>query len=318
MAYNIEQLEAAIERLNGRALINSESDLLPQPIHRGKVRDTYYLSGDYTGQRNGARLIVASDRISVFDVPLPTGIEGKGVILNQMTIGWLEMPEIQTRLPNHLLYDESWAFPEPFRSDPRLEGRSMIVRNETVLPFECIVRGYITGSAWSEYRRSGTMAGKRLKRGIEESEAFSEPIFTPSTKAETGHDQNISYKELCDLIGVRKARALKKASLDIYSFAEAYAKEKRIIIADTKLEFGMLKGNLPILVDEILTPDSSRFWPLEEYTPGKSQPSFDKQYVRDYTASTGWDKTAPGPELPPEVVAQTQAKYLEAYRRLFS
>ncbi len=275
--------------------------------HRGKVRDVYDLGEHY--------LIVATDRLSAFDVVLPTPIPGKGRILTQMSLFWFDM--FKDEVPNHLVAWKVEDYPEVLHKyQDELEGRSMLVEKCRPMPVECIVRGYITGSAWKEYLKSGSVCGIPLPQGMKESERFPEPLFTPSTKAEAGlHDENISYDTMVGIVGAEKAAILKEKSLFIYTKAAEYARQRGVIIADTKFEFGELDGKT-ILIDEILTPDSSRFWPLEEYEVGRPQPSFDKQYVRDYLESIGWNKKPPGPELPPDVVEKTISRYQEALDRL--
>jgi len=281
---------------------------LPNRTHRGKVRDTYDL-GD------GRLLIVATDRISAFDVVLPTGIPDKGAILTQMSAFWFQLT--QDVVPNHFLRlaDGSDADELPFELPRELLGRSTIVRKAQRLDVECIARGYLAGSAWAEYQASGTVCGVRMPPGMVESEPFPEPLFTPTTKAEVGHDQNMSYQQLVDLVGAQVANVLRLRTLAIYKYAAQYAAERGIIIADTKLEFGLLDGE-PIVIDELLTPDSSRFWPADEYRTGRSQPSFDKQFVRDWLTQSGWNREPPAPELPPDIVQKTSERYHEAYRRL--
>ncbi len=275
--------------------------------HRGKVRDVYDLGEHY--------LIVATDRLSAFDVILPTPIPGKGRILTQMSLFWFDM--FKDEVPNHLVAWKVEDYPEVLHKyRDELEGRSMLVEKCRPMPVECIVRGYITGSAWKEYLKNGSVCGIPLPQGMKESERFPEPLFTPSTKAEAGlHDENISYDTMVGIVGAEKAAILKEKSLFIYTKAAEYARQRGVIIADTKFEFGELDGRT-ILIDEILTPDSSRFWPLEEYEVGRPQPSFDKQYVRDYLESIGWNKKPPGPELPPDVVEKTISRYQEALDRL--
>jgi len=275
-------------------------------LKRGKVRDIYDLGEDL--------LLVASDRISAFDVILPTPIPDKGAVLTRMSRFWFE--RFVRVLPNQLS-------PRPLAeavSDPRLlaelEPRTLRVRKAEPLPVEAIVRGYLSGSGWNEYRKTGTVCGLRLSPGLRESERLPEPIFTPSTKAEVGtHDENILFAQVADLIGPDLAGEMLTRSLNIYREAADYARSRGIIIADTKFEFGLLAGKL-VLIDELLTPDSSRFWPADQYAPGRGQPSFDKQYVRDWLQASGWNKQAPGPELPPEVVRNTREKYAEALHRL--
>ena len=287
---------------------------LPDLLYRGKVRDTYDL-GD------GLLLMVATDRISAFDVVLPDGIPNKGRVLNRMSAFWFE----KTRhiVPNHLicLADDS-DVGDSYRGNellsaisPQLASQAMIVRKANRIDIECIVRGYITGSAWSEYRRAGTVSGNPMPEGLVEGAVFSQPIFTPTTKAEEGHDQNMSDQEVLDMVGAEMARQLQETSLAVYSFAQEYANSQGIILADTKMEFGTLDGEL-ILIDELLTPDSSRFWDMAGYQPGQSQPNYDKQFVRDYLLEQGWNQEPPAPQLPQDVVAKTSERYLEAYYRI--
>ncbi|HWW01620.1 MAG TPA: phosphoribosylaminoimidazolesuccinocarboxamide synthase [Candidatus Acidoferrum sp.] len=275
-------------------------------LKSGKVRDIFDL---------GDRLLfVASDRISAFDVIMPNGIPRKGEVLTQISYFWFAQTE--SFQPNHLLSRAGEPLPanlKPFAGS--LAGRSMLVKKANPLAIECVVRGYLAGSGWKEYREHQTVCGIKLPPGLKESAELPEPIFTPATKAETGHDENISFERAAQIVGKDIAEHARAASLKIYNFAREYAHRRGIIIADTKFEFGQLDGRL-LLIDEVLTPDSSRFWPAAEYQPGKSQPSFDKQFVRDYLETLDWNKTPPGPALPPEVVAKTQAKYLEAYERL--
>jgi len=276
-------------------------------IKRGKVRDIYEV--------DGYLLILATDRISAFDVVLPNPIPYKGYVLNQISVFWFKF--LKDIVENHFITDDVNLFPEVFKeSYDQVVYRSMLVKKTRPLPVECIVRGYISGSAWKDYKRSGSVCGVKLPEGLRESDKLNEPIFTPSTKAETGHDENITFEKVVDLIGKELAEKVRDLSLEIYAKAEKYARERGIIIADTKFEFGLDENDNLILIDEVLTPDSSRFWPLSEYDPGKSQPSFDKQYVRDYLESLNWDKQPPAPELPEEVVKKTSEKYLEAYRLL--
>ncbi len=284
-----------------------ESSLPGQHLYgRGKVRDTYDL-GD-------SLLIVATDRISAFDVVLPNGIPGKGAVLNQLSAYWFR--RTASLLPNHLLTDEVAEFPPALhRFADQLNGRAMLVRKAKRLDVECVVRGYLAGSGWAEYRSSGTVCGQRLPAGLRQADKLPQPIFTPATKEESGHDRNITLAEFADLVGSGLAERLVEASLAIYAQAEREARAKGIIIADTKFEFGLLDGEL-ILIDELLTPDSSRFWPADSYEPGTSPPSFDKQYVRDWLEASGWNKEPPAPMLPEDVVARTAEKYREAFRRL--
>jgi phosphoribosylaminoimidazole-succinocarboxamide synthase len=283
------------------------------PAARGKVRDVYDL-GDQL-------LIVASDRLSAFDVVLPTAIPDKGRVLTQLSLFWFDL--LGDVIPNHVL--SATEFPAPFdayRDD--LAGRSMIVRKTRPLPIECVVRGYVSGSGWKDYRATGKICGIPLPAGLRESDKLPEPIFTPATKAASGHDENISFEQAAALIGKELAERVREVSLEIYRRAAAYAEPRGILLADTKFEFGLLAetsgsrgaADSLIWIDEALTPDSSRFWPAAEYKPGGPQPSFDKQFVRDYLESIQWPKTPPGPELPSAVVAATRAKYREAYRIL--
>lgn len=275
-------------------------------IRSGKVRELFDLGDSF--------LMVASDRISAFDVVMPNGIPRKGEVLTQISHFWFE--KFASLVPNHLLAKASDPLPknlQPYAD--KIARRSMIVKKATPLAVECIVRGYVVGSGWKDYQKTGAICGIKLPAGLKESSELVEPIFTPSTKAETGHDENISFAEAEKIVGADVARQARDLSLKIYTAARAYARERGIIIADTKFEFGQFNGKL-ILIDEVLTPDSSRFWPADQYSPGKSQPSFDKQFVRDYLETLDWNKTPPGPVLPAEVVARTTAKYLEAYEKL--
>lgn len=286
---------------------------LPLPLFiRGKVRDTYDL-GDYL-------LIVATDRISAFDVVLPVGIPYKGLVLNQLSIFWFD--KTRNIVPNHVEADVNR--PEVIASYYRhdvsslpdyLARRSMIVRKLERLPVECVARGYLSGSGWSEYQKSGSVCGISLPPGLRESQKLPEPIFTPTTKADTGHDLPLTMSEVENLIGKDTARQIKDKCLAVYRFAHDYALEKGIIIADTKMEFGIDKGKIT-LIDELLTPDSSRFWEASQYIVGQSQPSYDKQPVRDWLSASGWDKTPPAPPLPPDVVTATARRYRTAYERL--
>lgn len=275
-------------------------------LKQGKVRDIYDLGDDL--------LMVASDRISAFDVILPTPIPGKGRVLTQLSRFWFK--KFAGLIPNHLsprTIAQAVADPQLVRE---LEARAQRVRKAQPLPIEAIVRGYLSGSGWKEYQKSGTVCGIGLPRGLLESGQLPEPIFTPSTKAEIGtHDENITFEHAAKLMGASLAQKVREVALRIYAEAAAFARTRGIIIADTKFEFGLLNDEL-ILIDEVLTPDSSRFWPESSYQPGKGQPSFDKQYVRDWLLQSGWDQTPPGPELPAEVVHNTAAKYEEALRRL--
>ena len=287
---------------------------LPNLLHRGKVRDTYSITDDLL-------LMVATDRISAFDVVLPTGIPNKGLVLNRISSFWFNKTE--HLIPNHLvaLADAEGAAallsqnPTLAGVSPELASQAMIVKRAERLDLECIVRGYITGSAWAEYRRQGTVSGQPMPDGLVEGMKFPEPLFTPTTKAEEGHDQNMSRQEVKDLVGAEMAQQLEEASKSVYEFAHDYSQERGIILADTKMEFGLLNGQL-ILIDELLTPDSSRFWDMEGYAPGKSQPNYDKQFVRDWLLDQGWNQEPPAPELPEDVISKTTERYTEAYRRL--
>lgn len=278
---------------------------LKQP-RRGKVRDIYDLEDKV--------LLVATDRISAFDVVLPTPIPMKGAVLTQLSRFWFDM--MHDIVPNHLISSDVNEFPEDLKQHREvLSLRSMLAVKAEMFPVECVARGYLAGSGWKEYRESGSICGVALPPGLQECERLPEPVFTPATKAETGHDLNISFDEAAEITGYENAAKLRELTLKLYSRAIEYALSRGIIIADVKFEFGIHKGEI-ILCDEVLTPDSSRFWPLSEYRPGKSQPSFDKQYVRDYLEKIHFDKKPPGPELPISVVRGTTEKYLEAYRLL--
>ena len=282
---NNELLELDIPRLN--------------KVKSGKVREVFDMGEHF--------LFVASDRISAFDVILPNGIPRKGEVLTQISHFWFD--HFADHVPNHRVND---ALPEDL---VHLESRSMVVKKAKPLAIECIVRGYITGSGWKEYTKKGTVCEIPLPEGLLESAELGWPLFTPSTKADEGHDENISFEKAVEIVGQETAEKVRDLSLKIYTEARNYARERGIIIADTKFEFGELDGEV-ILIDEVLTPDSSRFWPLDEYEPGRGQFSFDKQYVRDYLETLDWDKTPPGPTLPEEIVERSQSRYLEAYERL--
>ena len=290
-----------------------ETDL-PSLLHRGKVRDTYQVGP-------GRLLMVATDRISAFDVVLPTGIPNKGLVLNRMSAFWFQ--QTSHLVPNHflLLADASEAAPmvessfAPAVIPPDVVRQAMVVKQAERIDIECIVRGYITGSAWAEYQKQGTVSGKPMPAGLLEGQAFPEPLFTPTTKAEEGHDENMSDEEVLDMVGSDLAQQLAESSKAVYQFARDYALERGIILADTKMEFGLVDGKL-ILIDELLTPDSSRLWDETGYQPGRSQPNFDKQFVRDWLSGQGWNREPPAPPLPDEVVAKTSDRYLEAYHRL--
>lgn len=277
-------------------------------ISRGKVRDLYDL-GD-------SLLLVASDRLSAFDVVLPTPIPDKGRVLTQISLFWFD--HLKAACRNHLITADVAAYPPATRPYAAgLRGRSMLVKKLKMFPVECVVRGYLAGSGWKEYGKLGSVCGLKLPPGLKESDRLPEPLFTPSTKALVGHDENISMAQVEQLVGAEAARRLRDLSLDVYRRAAAYAETRGIILADTKFEFGTDEsGGEPILADEVLTPDSSRFWPREDYQPGRAQDSFDKQYVRDYLEQVGWNKQPPAPELPEEVVRRTSDKYRAAYRLL--
>jgi phosphoribosylaminoimidazole-succinocarboxamide synthase len=283
-----------------------ETNLGNLKVRRGKVRDVYDL-GD-------ALLIVASDRISAFDWVMPNGIPDKGRVLTQLSLFWFDFLERVT--PNHLITADLAKMELPF--DPaghELEGRSMLVRKAEVVPIECVVRGYLSGSGWKEYKKDGTVCGIQLSAGLTESAKLPEPIFTPATKEETGHDVNISFDRMVEIVGRETSEELRRRSVAVYQRGAEYAAARGIILADTKFEWGRFDGEL-ILIDEVLTPDSSRFWPAAEYQPGRGQPSFDKQFVRDWLETTGWDKNSRPPALPPDVVEKTRAKYIEAFERI--
>jgi phosphoribosylaminoimidazole-succinocarboxamide synthase len=283
------------------------STALPLPsFSRGKVRDMYDL-GDRL-------LMVTSDRISAFDVVMDALIPAKGIVLTALSAFWFE--RTAGIVENHLLdADLARVLPKLAATHPELIGRSLVVRKTRRLDVECVVRGYLAGSGWAEYRQHGTLAGERLPAGLGESDRLPEPRFTPATKADTGHDENISVAQMAALVGDVLTERIAATSLALYAHAEAYAREQGIIIADTKFEFGLLDDRL-VLIDEALTPDSSRFWPMDAYEPGGPQPSFDKQYLRDYLEASGWNKEPPPPPLPAEVIRQTAARYHEAYHRL--
>jgi phosphoribosylaminoimidazole-succinocarboxamide synthase len=277
-----------------------ESDLKAYRLFaRGKVRDVY---------EDGNRLlIVATDRISAFDYILPTGIPEKGRVLTQMTLFWLEY--LKDAVPNHFLSGDTRSLPAEFA------GRSMWVKRAEMFPVECVARGYLVGSGWKDYQKTGAVCGIPLPAGLRESDALPQPIFTPATKAVSGHDENISFDEMVKIVGAPDAAKLRDLTLGIYKKAADYARTRGIIIADTKFEFGTVAGQI-VLADEVLTPDSSRFWPLDQYAPGKAQPSYDKQFVRDYLESIKWNKQPPAPALPDDIAQRTSDKYKEAYRAL--
>jgi phosphoribosylaminoimidazole-succinocarboxamide synthase len=284
----------------------TQTSLSDLPVRRGKVRDIYDL-GD-------TLLLVSTDRISAFDWVLPTGIPDKGRVLTQLSRFWFEHFK---NAPNHLISCEVDDFDLPAEIDRApLVGRSMLVRKTSVVPIECVVRGYLSGSGWAEYQKNGAVCGIELPTGLVESDKLPGAIFTPATKAEQGmHDENISYDEMCARVGPDFAKQLSQRSVELYTRGADYASGRGIIIADTKFEFGLVDDEL-ILIDEVMTPDSSRFWPADQYKPGKGQPSYDKQFVRDWLTKSGWDKNSPPPELPAEIVEKTRAKYIEAFEQL--
>jgi phosphoribosylaminoimidazole-succinocarboxamide synthase len=270
-------------------------------VKKGKVRDIYDL-GEHL-------LIIATDRVSAFDVVLPDGIPNKGRVLTQISIFWFK--EMENIISNHIVATEVKEFPENLRKySDVLEGRSMLVKKAKPLPVECVVRGYLSGSGWKEYQEKGSICGIQLPKGLKNSSRLDEPIFTPSTKEEQGHDINITFKDVESIIGEKLAETIKNASLKIYKKARDIAEKRGIIIADTKFEFGLSNGTL-LLIDELLTPDSSRFWSIKDYVPGKNQDSYDKQIIRDYLLTLDWDKTYPGPSLPDEIIKKTAARYTE-------
>ena len=283
----------------------TRSEIHGYPVMRGKVRDVYDL---------GDRLvIITTDRVSAFDWILPQGIPDKGRMLNQMSIFWMNFLNV----PNHLIsQDLSLMGPEFAKHADDLQGRSILVKKTTVYPVECVARGYISGSGWKEYQGNRKVCGISLPDGLRQSDRLPEPIFTPATKAQTGHDENISLEDMEKVVGSTIAEDLKQKTLDIYRRASEYAMTKGIILADTKLEWGCMPDGQTILIDEVLTPDSSRFWDQKTYKPGISPPSFDKQFIRDWLETTSWDKNSPPPDLPEEIVLQTRERYLEAYRLL--
>lgn len=282
----------------------TETQIPGVPVRHGKVRDVY----DFGDQL----LLVATDRISAFDWILPTGIPDKGRVLTQISKFWFELLGVE----NHLISMDPQELPLPAGTDIKsLQGRSMVVKKSVVVPIECVARGYLAGSGWKEYQQNQSVCGIKLPQGLVNGSRLPSPIFTPATKAEEGHDENISFEVMCEAVENEIAVELQQRTLSIYQRAADYALTKGIIIADTKFEFGQIGEEL-ILIDEVLTPDSSRFWPVDEYRPGLNQPSFDKQFVREWLESTTWDKNSPPPELPEEIVEQTRAKYIDAYERL--
>ncbi len=291
---------------NAAALLQTSLAGLPL-VRRGKVRDVYAVDDDHL-------LIVATDRISAFDCILPTAIARKGEVLTSLSTFWFS--KLAHIISNHLVTTNLGEMPGSVARDENIAGRSMLVRRAKVFPVECVVRGYLVGSGWKDYLRTGEVCGHKLPKNLLESAELREPIFTPSTKAEIGHDENISEEQVRGIVGKETTDRLREMSLRLYTEARDYARSRGIIIADTKFEFGLDKNGEIILIDEVLTPDSSRFWPAESYSPGKSQPSFDKQFVRDYLETLNWDKRPPAPSLPSEVATATTERYLEAYRLL--
>ena len=275
-------------------------------VSRGKVRDIY--------ATDEALILVATDRISAFDSVLSPGIPGRGEILTRLSTFWFR--HFADRVPNHLLATELVDFPEPFRNHPELAGRSVVAKKLEPIPVECVARGYLVGSGWKEYQADGTVCGIELPEGLIQASKLPEPIFTPATKATDGHDENISFERMVGIVGTETATRLRDLTLELYTKAADYARARGIIIADTKFEFGFDGEGRIVWMDEAVTPDSSRFWPADEYEPGRSPASYDKQYVRDWLEASGWDKEPPAPALPPEVVEGTLSRYLEAYRQL--
>jgi len=286
--------------------IVTKTDLPLKIFKKGKVRDVYEI--------NDKLLLIATDRISAFDFVLHEPIPNKGICLTQISKFWFDF--FKNSIPNHIVSTEFSDLPENLSKYREiLDGRSMLIKKVETIPIESIVRGYISGSAWNSYKKDNTVCGIKLKKGMTESEKFDEPLFTPSTKVESGHDINISFKKMEELIGKKDAEKIQEFSMKIYKEGAKYALKKGIIIADTKFEFGKIDNEI-ILIDELLTPDSSRFWPADRYQPGKSQSSFDKQFVRDYLIKTGWDKNSTPPNLPKEVIIETEKKYIEAYKKI--
>ncbi len=286
--------------------LKSTTQIGLEPDFAGKVRDIFDLEDKL--------LIVTSDRISAYDSILPQPIPGKGILLNQVTLGWYD--HFKNTLKTHFITEDVSEFPAPFGGHPELAGRSMLVTKADRFDVECVVRGYITGSGWKEYQRDGMVCGIELPEGLVESQKLSEPIFTPATKADTGHDENISFEKMCEIIPLEYAERLRDISIDIYMSGLEYARDKGIILADTKFEFGLIDGEITI-IDEMLSPDSSRFWPAAEYEAGRSQNSFDKQFIRNYLDEIGWDHNPPPPDLTDEVIKKSFDRYKEAYDRLF-
>ena len=293
-------------------MTSSASDVLlesnlPFPVRRGKVRDVYDV-GEHL-------LLVATDRISAYDCVMPNGIPEKGKLLTQLSLFWFDLTA--DLMPNHLVARDVTDFPRPLRSfGDQLVGRSVLVKKTTVVPIECVARGFLVGSGWKEYQQSGTLAGVKLPRGLKQAGQLPTPAFTPATKAETGHDENITFMQMQSTVGDEIALKLRNATLALYNRAAAYAAERGVIVADTKFEFGQLPGGEIIVIDEMLTPDSSRFWPADQYQAGQEPPSFDKQFVRDWLSRQKWDKQPPAPALPADVVEGTRKRYIEAYEKL--
>ncbi len=285
------------------ALLTTSTGTYPKRV--GKVRDIYELPDHL--------LIIATDRISAYDVVMPNGIPDKGRVLTQISAFWFHL--LKEITPNHLVSADIRDLPEDCRSE-ELEGRVMLCKRCDVVPIECVVRGYLAGSGWREYKKAGTVCGVELPKGLKQASELPEPIFTPATKAEEGHDENISFERACELVGEETMTTLRDRSIAVYKRGREYAAERGIILADTKFEWGRDENGEILLVDEVLTPDSSRFWPADGYKPGRDQPSFDKQFVRDYLDKIKFDRTPPGPVLPTEIVQATRAKYIEAYTRL--
>ncbi len=284
---------------------------LPYPVRRGKVRDVYDLGHSL--------VIIATDRISAYDCVMPNGIPGKGKILTALSLFWFELfaRTFGDRIPNHLIATDVSKYPAELHAyADQLEGRSMLVKKAGVIPIECVARGYLAGSGWKEYKASQTVCGVKLPAGLRQCDKLPQPIFTPATKEESGHDINVDFDETARRIGRETAEQLKQWTLDLYTCAADTAAKRGVLIADTKFEFGRLDNGQIIIIDEVLTPDSSRFWPAGGYAPGRDQPSYDKQYVRNYLDSLTWDKQPPAPALPDDVVAGTRARYLEAFKHL--
>ena len=286
--------------------LKSTTQIGLEPDFAGKVRDIFDLEDKL--------LIVTTDRISAYDAILPQPIPGKGMLLNQITLGWYN--HFKNTLKTHFITEDVLDFPTPFNSHPELAGRSMLVTKADRFDIECVVRGYITGSGWKEYKRDGMVCGIELPEGLVESQQLPEPIFTPATKADSGHDENITFEKMCEIIPLEYAEKLRDISIDLYMSGLEYARKKGIILADTKFEFGLIDGEIAI-IDEMLSPDSSRFWPVSGYEAGRSQNSFDKQYIRNYLDEIGWDHNPPPPDLTDEVITKSFDRYKEAYDRLF-